>query len=421
MTGSYLSEFDLGTTIKELQMSEAKSLIRNSKALQAEYRRSAELSKNIYELAWMVLDHTLGEENISLPIDVRQVADVLGFVVSSDDFSDVELEYILSDHDCLPVAQLKMRQKLFGREGESICGTIRIANNLNENSTRFSIAHELGHVVLRHQNPIGSSVVREACPGMYPLVDTEEMLADMFAQAMLLPYKLFQKEREEYEKDRTHWPLDFSTWIAYIRDKAQIPEYHAVIACQEIKKRDIIERAEQADRFFQQGIRSMIDGDPAIEGSYSAIKSLYANTVFNLEGWGFSSEQVADILFGDWKGTDRIRNSQVQRDIVSVLHDYRLETEIEKKENYVPKQEPVPGLPSSIQRHIIDALYEAGLSENGIMKVTGIENINFEQEDTTELLPKNVQILDAQNEGLDNGDMTGSVGPISESDDPTSD
>ena len=203
MTGSFLSAFDLNKTITELQMSEAKRLIHNSRALHAEYRRNAELVKCVYDLAWEVLKYTLGEKNISLPIDVRRVADVLGFVVSSDDFSSVELDYILSDHDCLPVAQLKMRRKLFGKEGESICGTIRVAKNLNENSTRFSIAHELGHVVLRHQNPIGSSVVREACPGMYPLVDTDEVMADMFAQALLLPYQLFQTKRDEYERDRT--------------------------------------------------------------------------------------------------------------------------------------------------------------------------------------------------------------------------
>ena len=187
MLRSYLSEFDLNTTMRELQKSTAKFLIQNSKIVEAEYRQSSELSKSIYDLAWEVLKKTLGETNICLPIDVYQVADKLGFIVSNDGFSDVELNYILSGHDCLPIAQLKMRRKLLENEDGSICGTIRISKDLNENSTRFSIAHELGHVVLRHQNPIGSSVIREACPGMYPLVDTEEMLADMFAQALLLP------------------------------------------------------------------------------------------------------------------------------------------------------------------------------------------------------------------------------------------
>ena len=322
--------------------------------------------------------------------------------MSSDGFSDIELDYVLNGHDCLPIAQLKMRRKLLGSEDGSICGTIRVSKDLNENSTRFSIAHELGHVVLRHQNPIGSSVVREACPGMYPLVDTEEMLADMFAQALLLPYKLFRQERKQYEKDRTHWPLDFSMWIEHIRDKAQIPEYHAVIACQEIKKRNIIEQMEKAEKSFREWVFSMVDGSPEVEGLYPAIKSLYANTVFNLEGWGFSSEQVADILFKNGQGSI----GQVQRDIVSILHDYQLETVAEKKENSTPKQDSSLSLPLPIQRYVIDALYRAGLSKPGIMKVTGISNINFEQEDAAESPLDGERIQDSPSEAFESEDMT---------------
>ena len=61
MLKSYLSEFDLNATISELQKSKAKCLIQNSKAVEAEYRWSAELNKSIYDLAWEVLDKTLGE------------------------------------------------------------------------------------------------------------------------------------------------------------------------------------------------------------------------------------------------------------------------------------------------------------------------------------------------------------------------
>ena len=411
MTGSFLSTFRLKNTMNELQMSEAKSLIQNSKALYAEYRRNAELSKCVYDLAWEVLKYTLGEENISLPIDVRRVADVLGFVVSSDDFSDVELEYILNDHDCLPVAQLKMRRKLFGKEGESICGTIRVAKNLNENSTRFSIAHELGHVVLRHQNPIGSSVVREACPGMYPLVDTEEMLADMFAQALLLPYQLFQTKRDEYERDRTHWPLDFSTWIAYIRDKAQIPEYHAVIACQEIKKRDIIERIGQAEDLFQKWILSISGNILELENVCSAVKSLYARTVFNLEGWGYSSEQVADILFGTWPKHGETKNSQIRRDFVSILHDYWLEAVI--ADDGEPKQNSDLSLPPPVLQHIFNSLYDVGLSKVGIGKVTGLEDyMDSAQKSAAEYPSEDTQ--DVQNKTPDSEDNVTGTEPVSD-------
>ena len=55
---------------------------------------------------------------------------------------------------CQPsVAQLQMRRKLVGNQ--EISGTIRLANYLSETSARFSIAHELGHYVLREHSPIG--------------------------------------------------------------------------------------------------------------------------------------------------------------------------------------------------------------------------------------------------------------------------
>lgn len=68
MLRSYLSEFDLNTTMRELQKSTAKFLIQNSKIVEAEYRQSSELSKSIYDLAWEVLKKTLGETTFAFPL-----------------------------------------------------------------------------------------------------------------------------------------------------------------------------------------------------------------------------------------------------------------------------------------------------------------------------------------------------------------
>ena len=191
-------------------------------------------------------------------------------------------------------------------------------------------------------------------------------------------------------------------WIEHIRDKAQIPEYHAVIACQEIKKRNIIERMNRAEEFFQEWVFSIIDDDSETDDFYPAIKSLYARTVFNLEGWGFSSEQVADILFKN--GMDSVR--KVQRDIVSILHDYQLETVAEEKETRVRKQDSSLILPESIQKYVINALYRAGLSESGIMKITEIPDINFDQKTEVDSPIDSEPIQDPQNALSDSEDTT---------------
>lgn len=158
----------------------------------------------------------------------------------------------------------------------------------------------------------------------------------------------------------------------------------------------------RAEEFFQEWVFSIIDDDSETDDFYPAIKSLYARTVFNLEGWGFSSEQVADILFKN--GMDSVR--KVQRDIVSILHDYQLETVAEGKETRVRKQDSSLILPESIQKYVINALYRAGLSESGIMKITEIPDINFDQKTEVDSPIDSEPIQDPQNALSDSEDTT---------------
>ena len=137
------------------------------------YRDSLQIVKIIYDRAYDFLYKKLKEdgEEIRLPIDIRRVAEKCNFAISSEDLSDLEISDRFS-----PVAQLQMREKL--SENQEIAGTILLANYLSETSARFSIAHELGHYVLREYSPIGLSYMMEACPGLYPLADTDELLAE---------------------------------------------------------------------------------------------------------------------------------------------------------------------------------------------------------------------------------------------------
>lgn len=362
--------------IKELRQATATKLIESSKSVHAAYRSHTKIVKEIYEWAKAILDEVFYEQEYSLPIDVRMVAAKLGFSISVEDFSEVEKQYYINGHDSLPIAQLKMRQKLFGADSETICGTIHLANYLSENSIRFSIAHELGHFALREHNPIGSSLVLEACPGLYPMTDTDEMLADLFAYALLLPQHLFENERKKYESDRTHWPLDYPEWIKYIRDKAQIPEYYAVLACQEIKKCGIYEECRYAEECLDQKLSSFDIFKPE---DWKAARHLYSITINNLESWGFSRDQVAAIVFGETTNTSR-EVKRENRSIIAIMHDhYILNQELQmwkdKKgtEHEYQLQFNMSDTFDKLKSHIVKHLQiYADLSTDGISEITTI-------------------------------------------------
>lgn len=332
----------LKKNLLELRKSSAEGLIDSSKQIHAEYRKSTEIVNDIYEWATEILNDVFQGQNYTLPIDVRKVASVLGFTISVEDFTEVESQYFENGHNSLPIAQLKMRQKQFGKDSDIICGTIHLSNYLSEYSIRFSIAHELGHFALREHNPIGSSLVLEACPGLYPMVETEEMLADIFAYALLLPRHLFEQEREEYERDRTHWPLDYSEWIEYIRDKAQMPEYYAVLACQEIKKCSIYDlECVSAEGYLNERLRSF---DIIKSNDQRIARLLCAITINNLESWGFSREQVATILFDETNDTTIERKAENHRIIVNMRDLFLNSDELKrwKKRRYTENEYQLP-------------------------------------------------------------------------------
>lgn len=231
--------------VKSSDGTEADKWVENNRELSSRYRDHLEIVKEVYDLAYHFLCETLGgTEKIVLPIDAKNLAEACGFSVSIEDFSLMKKG---ADRTYSPVAQLQMRRRTGGQYLGQIAGTIRIADYLGDKSVNFSIAHELGHYILREHSPIGLNFLEEACLGMYPLCKTDELLMDLFAYGLLLPYQCFGKLKEEYENDSTRWPIDVSDWIAFLRDKTQMPEYHVVLAYQGIKQYALAKKKHEAE------------------------------------------------------------------------------------------------------------------------------------------------------------------------------
>lgn len=209
-----------------------------NKKLVQELFNNQKLTQKIYERAKAILDYFLTEEERVFPIPVRKIAEKLGFEVVERDFQN-EDEFILSERQKelgkSAIARMQMREKMIGPNAGSIAGTIFVQKDLDETSKRFGIAHELGHFVLRTVNPIGLLYIEEACPGLYAFVKQREFLANEFAYALLLPYEMVCDEKTKYQSYSINLPIDYSNWIIHLRDLAQMPEYHVVLAYEKIK------------------------------------------------------------------------------------------------------------------------------------------------------------------------------------------
>jgi len=91
------------------------------------------------------------------------------------------------------------REKLGGADGEACVemingsprGVIRIANDLHEHRKRFTIAHELGHLVLGHAR-LGKENKRRDFLSQLG-IDPEERDANLFAAEMLMPAQFVEK------------------------------------------------------------------------------------------------------------------------------------------------------------------------------------------------------------------------------------
>lgn len=333
-----------------------------NKERQMNYRNHTKLIKNIYDYAKQILDEIFGE-NYTLPINIELVAEKLGLICSTEQFSDIEEEALKSGFHCLPHTQLVLRKKIVGNEKNKIMGIIYLAPYLNGKSKRFYIAHQLGRLALRNQFRVDSHFKYTAFAGFYPLSNTEEMMANIFASALLLPYHLFEEYRLKFESYRTNWPIYFSKWISYISDEAQMPEYCAVLACQELNKINICLQQEKiADKIKEKLISLKILDEERQKDSLE----LYAKIINNLELWGFSQEKIALALFSEPDCQEE--QAHPKTGFIEFIHDYYISNKTET--NTIKRK-----YPNELIEDIIYCLKKSlNLTEQSINQIIGVES-----------------------------------------------
>lgn len=350
------------TDIKSVHLSQGKAaegLVLANKRVSAWYRDSLQIIKIIYDRAFDFLQEMLDEPEgeIHLPVDIQKVAEKCNFTISFESLPSLGESNRISS-----VAQLQMRRKFSG--SSEITGTIRLADYLSGTSARFSIAHELGHYVLREHSPIGLNYMLSACPGLYPLADTDELLADLFAYGLLLPYPSFLKLKAEYEKDDSRWPVDFSDWISFLQEQTQMPEYHVVLAYQGLKQYSLAEKLEYAQKetpqYLERLIKNLLNQKLAKDQIIEVLKFNYQKPKKGQQ------ETIKDLA-------PEIRKLQESiQEIVETVQD-ELSTKPTPFELPAGDDSPKIDFPPKWGKSIIHNLYQQGISTEIIAEVMGVD------------------------------------------------
>lgn len=197
----------------------------------------------IRECVKLVLRSTIGD-NLKFPIPIREVAELLHLTIEERDFINAnfecspELTQLNSNIDInkAGLSCSTIRKGFCGDVENHVVGFIKVDRNMDDNSKRFLIAHEIGKFVLRDSFQISFIENNNPYLGLYHFDTYDDYLADKFAYNILMPYDMILEEKNNYESRSVNLPIDYSDWIAHLRDLCQVPEYQVVLAYDYIRQ-----------------------------------------------------------------------------------------------------------------------------------------------------------------------------------------
>ena len=140
----------------------------------------------VYEKTGRLLEKVYSGEEIVLPISVDRIAKYL------------ELEIFTKN------LNLANPRKENQRIGELYGKVINIEETVNWNLKRYTIAHEIGHYMIKNKD--------ETAQYALPLLasNSSELMADMYALFLMVPLELFLKEFKEYIDGIKKYPINIT-------------------------------------------------------------------------------------------------------------------------------------------------------------------------------------------------------------------
>lgn len=191
-----------------------------------------------------IIKSCLSENEIELPIPIEKIAQQYNINIIYIDFLEepnnanlIEQQIVYGSRDFryTAISKLQIRRQIVNNPNH-FSGTIYVQRDLDENSKRFAIAYEVSRFVMYDKTSIWFPYELTPYLGIYDFMSQDDLLAEKFARALLLPYEIICTEKNKYQGFSGNLPIDYSDWVVYLRDLAQIPEYQVVLAYNEIRE-----------------------------------------------------------------------------------------------------------------------------------------------------------------------------------------
>lgn len=194
-------------------------------------------TKNVVQYYWKagvytekLLKYCLKEEEISLPVDIRKVAETLGIQIEEVNITEFSNENVKRlNHK---IAQLSVQKNFFTGEREAI---IYADKFVPLSSKRYAIANEIVQYIFHEEDDeiYESYFVMPMCP-----VRMDELVTEIFAIFLLIPLRCFLDEFYEYVTYRNEGqkiPISTEEWIKYLSERAGVSEYYVAYGYQYLR------------------------------------------------------------------------------------------------------------------------------------------------------------------------------------------
>ena len=194
-------------------------------------------SKNVIAYYWKaclyaekLLNYCFEDEKISLPVDIRKLAEKLDIHIEEMNIDDLSNKNV--DRSNHKIAQLLVQNNIFTGEREVI---ICVDKHIPISSKRYATIYEIAQYILHKDE---ARIYENYC--VVPMCPTkiDKLITDIFSIFLLIPMRNFLNELCEYIEYRNSEqkiPIGTEEWIRYLAERAGISEYYAAYGYQYLR------------------------------------------------------------------------------------------------------------------------------------------------------------------------------------------
>lgn len=187
-----------------------------------------QMYESVEHLSKRILYQYYGEK-YTFPINIRGIVKMFGLGIFETNLN-VDLGFRLE----------KVNGYLHKKYDKGYCINLNVKEA--ELNKRYFLAHVLSRYVLAHANNTPQEEIEKMCGVNYadPLFtkNNAEIIADILSALILFPPECVLDSFAKFAnimKERQQYPIDFSKWIHYLSQEAQIASYYTLPCYQHIK------------------------------------------------------------------------------------------------------------------------------------------------------------------------------------------